>query len=146
MADIFNKPDYTMENPFTADACIVSIDGNPASYAVNVQVQYMQQVTRRRTIGGRNTAVIYGSMPNGQIQIQRLAIPAAMAVIGSSDTFKGCGQGGKVDITLAGNCGAGGTTFTCKGCIVSSYGLTIEAEGLTVMDNITIDFIQMSKG
>lgn len=147
MPDIFNKPDYTMKNPFTADACVVRIDGKDASYAVNVQVQYNQSITRRRTIGGeQHTAVIYGSLPNGQISIQRLGIKDAASIIGG-DTFKGCGQGGTVTIELGGNCPeAGSLTYTCTGCIASSYGLSIEAEGLTVMDNVTIDFIQMKQG
>lgn len=145
MADIFNKQSYKIETPFTADACMVKIDGKEAIFGVQVQCSYAQQIQRRRSIGNQN-AVIYGSQPVGQISIGRLVVKDAYDIL-NGDTFKGCGQNGKVELVLKGNCpeSAGEVTFKCTGCIASNFSISIEAEGLTVMDNITIEFLQMEK-
>lgn len=142
MADIYNKEDFQIKQPFTADYCVVEIDGITA-YAVNVQIQYQQPVTRKRTIGGPPTAVIYTGTPMGQISMQRLGLSEAMSVLGAK-TFQACSTG-EVTIKLAG-CAGGDKTFRCVGCVASSYGIQIEADGLTVLDNVTIDFLQMMQG
>ncbi len=143
MADIFNRKPQQIQTPFTADACMVKIDGKEAVFAVQVQASYSQQVQRRRSIGNTD-AVIYGSQPSGQININRLVVNNAYDILGGA-TFQGCGMNGKVEIILGSNCKGGAATFTCTGCIASVVSISIEAEGLTVMDNIVIEFLQMSK-
>lgn len=143
MGDIFNRTKQKIETPFTADACMVKVDGKEAVFAVQVQCSYSQQVQRRRSIGNQN-AVIYGSQPMGQISINRLVVRDAYDIL-NGPTFQGCGQNGKVEIILKGNCEGGQVTFTCTGCIASVVSISVEAEGLTVMDNIVIDFLQMEK-
>ena len=145
MADIFNRKLAKIETPFTADACMVKVDGSEALFGVQVQCTYSQQIQRRRSIGNQN-AVIYGSQPMGQVSINRLVVKDAYDIL-TGPTFKGCGQSGTVEIILKGNCpdAAGQVTFKCTGCIASVVSISIEAEGLTVMDNIVIDFLQMEK-
>ena len=90
-------------------------------------------------------AVIYGSQPIGQISINRLVADSSYDIL-SGATFQGCGQNGSVELVLTGNCpGAESVTFKCTGCIASQFSLSIESEGLTVMDNIVIEFLQMEK-
>lgn len=145
MADIFNRKIAKIETPFTADACMVKVDGSEALFGVQVQCTYSQQIQRRRSIGN-NSAVIYGSQPIGQISINRLVVKDAYSIL-NGKTFQGCGQDGKVELVLKGNCpgSAGQVTFKCTGCIASQFSISIEAEGLTVMDNIVIEFLQMEK-
>ncbi len=142
--DIFNRKKLTIKTPFTADACGISVDGTPAAHAVQVQCSYSQQVQRRRSIGNQD-AIIYGSQPVGQITINRLVVEDAYGILGGK-TFQGCGQDGVVTLHLASNCGSGSKDFRCEGCIASQFSISIEAEGLTVMDNIVIEFLQMSEG
>ncbi len=145
MADLFNKQDISLQQPMTADFCTITGIGDGESYAINVQVTYQQQITRRRTIGGQsNFAVIYGALPQGQISLSRLAVKGNMNEIGSGPCWDTC-TGGTVTISIAGACGETGPTLTCTGCIVTSYSVTMDADSLTVMDNVTIEFLQMSK-
>lgn len=144
MADIFNRKPQQIQTPFTADACMIEIDNHPAAFAVQVQASYSQQVQRRRSIGNTD-AVIYGSQPTGQININRLVVNGTYDIL-NGPTFQGCGMNGRVVITLKGSCPGGGAVhFTCTGCIASVVSISVEAEGLTVMDNIVIEFLQMSK-
>jgi hypothetical protein len=148
MADIFGRTKLTIEQPLTADACGVRIDNEEQGEAFQLQLEYTQQVTRRRSIGN-NSAVIYGSQPVGRLTIQRLMTESTE--IPKSKTFNGCGQG-KVTITVAGKAcepGSGskiGTSFyDLEGCMATSYTLQIQAEDLTVIDGITIEFLEMSR-
>lgn len=142
MADIFNRKPYKIEQPFTADACMVKVDGSEALFGVQVQCSYSQQIQRRRSIGNQN-AVIYGSQPIGQISINRLVVKDAYSIL-NGETFSSCGSG-RVELILKGNCEGGAVTFRCTGCVASQFSISIEAEGLTVMDNIVIEFLQMEK-
>jgi len=147
MADIFNKKDIALKNPITADYCTITglgISGSQ-SYATNVQIAYQQSITRRRTIGGQSqTAVIYGSLPQGQITMSRLAVDSSLSAVGTGAGWDIC-QPGELTITLGSACGSGGGTYTCTGCIVTGYSVSMEADSLTVMDNVTIEFMQMKK-
>lgn len=140
MSDIFQKKEIQQDIPLTADASIITWDGQLA-YATQVSVTYSQQITRRRTIGGAN-AVIYASQPNGQINIQRLVAQNWNKI------FKKDGWGSCEPVELGlklGDCnkeaGSGGFKFT--NCIVSQYSIQLEAESTTVADNLVIDFLQM---
>lgn len=146
MADIFSKQDISQQNPMTADYCTVQGLGGGESYATNVQVSYQQSITRRRTIGGQsNFAVIYGSLPQGQITMSRLAIGESLSSVGQGACWNAC-EGGQITLSLKGACeGAGEATFTCTGCVVTAYTVSLEADSLTVMDNVQIEFLQLKK-
>jgi hypothetical protein len=147
MADIFGRSQLTIKKPLTADACKVYIDGEVQSEAYQLQLEYTQQVTRRRSIGNQN-AVIYGSQPVGRLTIGRLMTEDT--AIPSTATFNGCGKG-KVKIRLGSKaCGADGSganltgSYFLEGCMVTSYTLQIQAEDLTVIDGITIEFLELA--
>ena len=147
MADIFGRSQLTIMQPLTADACKVSIDSDEQKEAYQVQLEYTQNVTRRRSIGNSN-AVIYGSQPVGRLTIGRLMTDGTD--IPSTATFNGCGKGTVSISTGTKACGGGaaeetGLTYTLKGCMATSYTLQIQAEDLTVIDGITIEFLELSK-
>jgi hypothetical protein len=146
MADLFNRQDTTIKTPVTADNCLITWGGAIAA-AMQVQISYQQQVQRRRTIGNQN-AIIYATYPVGQVTIARLIAD------GGSDIFSATGWSactpGQISFAMTGgkgsNCPANGYTLTAKGCVVSQYSLSAEAEGLTVVDNITIEFLELVRG
>ena len=71
MADIFGFEDYIPGTPLTADKATIQWDKGLVTGATQVSISYAQQVNRRRTIGNKS-AIIWASLPNGQITIQRL--------------------------------------------------------------------------
>lgn len=143
MADLFGFGDQNIKTPLTADKATINW-GGIVTGATQVTVAYAQQVQRRRTIGNKD-AVIYASMPSGQVSVQRLLTTDANALF-NSPGWRAC-EPGTITLTLGGGCaGGGGPSFTATGCVVSQFSVTAEAESLTVMDNVTIEFLQLTAG
>jgi len=141
--DVFGFNAYTPATPITADKATL-IWGQVVTGAIQVSVTYAQQVNRRRTIGNK-AAVIWAAMPNGQISIQRL-LTTDSAGLFSAPGWQAC-LPGTITLQLAGGCDRGASsTYTASGCIVSQFSIQAEAESLTVMDNVTIEFLQLSAG
>jgi hypothetical protein len=141
--DLYGHADQNIKTPLTADKATINW-GGIVTGAIQVSVQYAQQINRRRTIGNKD-AVIYASMPQGQVTIQRLLTTDATALF-SAPGWKAC-LPGTITLTLAGGCdGTGGPTFTARGCIVSQFSVQAEAESLTVMDNVVVEFLQLTAG
>jgi hypothetical protein len=146
MADLFQRQDSTIKTPVTADNCVITWGGNIAA-AMQVQISYQQQIQRRRTIGNQH-ALIYATYPVGQITIARLIADGA-ADIFSAEGWSVCTPGQITFAMHGGNgssCSSSGYSLTAKGCIVSQFSVQAEAEGLTVVDNITIEFLELSHG
>lgn len=141
MADLYGYENQSIKTPLTADRATIQW-GGIVTGAIDVTVTYAQQITRKRTIGNKD-AIIHGSMPTGQISIRRLLTADAGALFGSPG-FRACDPG-TITVTLGG-CTGNGPSFTATGCVVSQYSVQAEAEGLTVMDNVTIEFLQLSAG
>jgi len=139
MADLFGFDSHNIATPLTADKATIQW-GGIVTGAIQVQVSYSQQINRRRTIGNKD-AVIYASMPNGQITIQRLLTSDANGLY-SAPGWSACNPG-SVSVSL-GSCQGGGSSFTATGCVVSQFQVQAEAESLTVMDNVVIEFLQLS--
>lgn len=145
MADIFGRQPLTIKSPVTADRSIITWDGDVLTSATNISIQYGQQINRRRSIGNKDS-VIYAAQPQGQIQIGRLLADDFKKLFGTP-SWNGCGKDGKLSFELKSGCGEdAGTqagTFRCTGCVVTSYSVQAEAEGLTVIDQVTVDFMQL---
>ena len=141
--DLFGRNVPSTDNkPLTADAATIDWGGELLG-AVQVSIQYAQQINRRRTIGNKS-AVIWASMPQGQITIQRLMVSTA-ADIFTKEGFDVCKDPAKITLKLSSACGGGaGPTYTATGCIVSQYQVSAEAESLTVVDNVVIEFLNLS--
>jgi hypothetical protein len=158
--DIFKRLPVEVKKPITADMCILEWGGSGVgeagawlSTATNFSLNYTQPVTRRRTIGtsvNRNVAVIYAGQPYGTITIQRLF---AEQMNGETPIFNRPGWNpcaGLATIKIAFNgesiisgCKVSGGIYTAQACIVTTYALSGEAEGLTVIDNVQIEFLQL---
>jgi hypothetical protein len=134
--DVYGFKNQKIDAPATADKAILEWSGEVYG-AVQVQISYQQQVNRRRTIGGQNT-LVWGSSPSGQINIQRL-ITAGGSMFGKQG-WTTCDLG-KVTVDFVGCAKA--YSVTAKGCLVSNYTSSAEAEGLTCMENVVIDFVQL---
>ena len=137
MADLFGYENVSPKAPITADRCIISFDGIIAT-AMQVQISYQQQINRRRTIGNKE-ALMWGSQPQGQANIQRMVV--------GTETYGGKGWSActPADVTFEmSGCSSKGPKLTAKSAVVSQFSITAEAESLTVMDNVVIDFMQLT--
>lgn len=141
MAEMFNRPPVNVKDPITADNCSIIWDGEIVTQAQNITIQYSQNVTRRRSIGSQD-AVIYASQPQGTAQITRLVTTESGLFSGPS--WQPCGNG---NLTfLLGGCNGDGNNYSATGCIVSSFSVQASADDLTVVDNVTIEFLQLDAG
>lgn len=143
MADIFNKKSAQIVTPITADHCQLTIGTALVADAIQFSASYNQGVTHRRAIGNKSV-MIYTSMPRGQISVARLLADDIKEVL-NSEIFT-C-KGGQIRFQGS-SCPENGpikpVTYTCKGCIASSYSISASADDQTVMDNLVIDFVEMS--
>lgn len=141
MADLFGFSNQSIKTPITADKAILQW-GDIVAGALQVSITYAQPINRRRTIGNKD-AVIWASQPNGQVTIQRLITTDASGLF-KSPGWSACNPG-TITLALRGGCESAGSgpTFIATGCVVSQFNVSAEAESLTVMDNVTIDFLQL---
>jgi hypothetical protein len=139
MADIYGFKSDSISSPITADKCIVQFNTQIAT-AVNVAIQYNQQINRRRVVGDQSI-LLWASAPQGQASIQTMIVGQSLKTAGASG-WQAC-RPGVITFTM-GSCTGGGPTISCHGAVVSSYSLSAEVEGLTVMENVVIDFVSLS--
>lgn len=149
MSDIFKRLPVDVRQPITADMALVEWGGILAT-ATQLTINYQQGVTMRRTLGtnGKNTAVIYPTQPAGQISIARLVADSTENIF-DRPGWNTCDGVTTITVSLTGqpthvDCKSKGGIYTCYGCIATNYSVSAEAEGLTVVDGITISFLQMS--
>ena len=140
MADLFKHQQATAVAPFTTDKCAIEW-GGPVWAANQVSVSYTQQVQRRRTIGNSNV-MLWANLPSGQITIARMMGENSKEIYGK-DGWNMCKP---TDITLETKGCKGSVKFTAKDCLVVNYQIQLETEGLTVIDNLTIEFLELSQG
>lgn len=146
--DIYGRTPLNPKIPYTADKALIDW-GGPVSSAINVTINYSQAVQRRRTVGNKN-AVIYAMQPIGRISIARLLIGEEAGSLFTQPGWNACDQG-TIKVTFKGGCGDSQSTtqkdltLTAIGCIVSDFTISAEAEGLTVLDNVSIEFLQLQQ-
>lgn len=144
--DVFGRTPATPKVPFTADKATIDW-GGPLSSAMNVTLSYSQAVQRRRTIGNKDV-IIYASQPLGQITIARLLTEDASNLF-SQPGWRACDPPATIKLTFRGGCAdevstqGKDLTLTAVGCLVSQFQIQAEAEGLTVIDNVVIEFLQL---
>jgi hypothetical protein len=142
MADIFKRENSNTVSPITADKCTINW-GGILTAAIQVQLSYAQQVQRRRTIGNKSS-VIFATYPVGQASIARLIAGSDAGNIFDAPGWDPCNPG-QLTFNMDG-CDAGGYNLVAKNCIVSQFSVTAEAEGLTVIDNLVVEFMELSRG
>lgn len=154
--DIFGKPQFSLTHPITADTIYIQWAGTDIYQATNIQLQYQQQVTRRYTLSSQqNNAVIIPGRPIGTMTIGRLFVAS------QQDIFKlpgwnvcenpatlhlyfklpGNGNSTTSDGTL---CATSSGNYTLTGAYVTGYSFQGNADDLQVVDNITVEFLQLA--
>lgn len=155
-ADILQRNLFDHSQPLTADRVKLVFNGSATVYAaLTVQAQLQYPVTRRRTLGTDANVVqsftIVGQ-PAGKLTIGRMFGPEAQtAALFRTHPFNPCAAKGLAFITMSfsnqttmSNCPTQvNETYIFHGAIVSGYEITANAEELTVLDNIVVDFSQM---
>ena len=155
---------WSAENPASATGGAVA-PGKVLTGATNVSISYQQQVIRRRTLataGGSPLAVIYPSQPIGSIQVQRLFADLSQQLGGGATGYAAssthdlfdlpgwniCNGTASITVKFDGesayaNCATKNPGYRMTGAVVTGYNISAEAEGLTVVDNVSIEFLQM---
>ena len=146
--DIYGRDALTIKFPYTADMAKIKWGGTDL-VATNVSLNYAQSIQRRHAIGS-NAAIIYATRPIGSLSVARLIVDGAFNF--NEAGWYACNNPGTITISLMGpgcgtgaNAATGGIHFTLAGCIVTQFSLQMESEGLTIIDNVAIDFMQMFK-
>jgi hypothetical protein len=157
--DIFGRKMVNQLPPITADMVTIvwggtDVESSILSTATSIGLQYQQQVIRRRTLGssgGAPTAVIYPTQPQGSMSIARLFAE------GTGDIFDYPGWNickGTADLTISFNgesayaeCATTAKfgSFYLSGATVTGYSMSAEAEGLTIVDGVSVEFLQLSR-
>jgi hypothetical protein len=144
--DIFNFKGQEVKRPYTADRATLewSDTATEVQFAINVQINYQQQINRRRVIGGA-WAVRWGSQPQGSLTCQRILVH------GDANIYKGkiwdqCQDAKELKVTLNDCDNQKGHIYICSGPVVSQLQITVEAESLTCLDNVVVEFLQLSLG
>lgn len=169
--ELFGRKPVISVKPVTADMCMLTwaadegsiTSGKILTGATNVTISYQQQVIRRRTLASssnRPIAVIYPTQPVGNMQIQRLF--ASMVSTSGVEVGKDSGTHaifsfpgwdvckGTATIFVGFNgasayaaCNRTNPGYTIRGATVTGYNISLEAENLTVVDSITVEFLQL---
>lgn len=140
--DVFQFGKQLIKAPFTADRAKLTWDGGQIDAAINVQISYQQQMNRRRVIGNR-WAVRWGTQPIGQLTCQRILVSGDKNIY-TGDIWNQCkNPETNVEITLMDCEEKQGPTYKCSGPIVTQLQVTVEAESLTCLDNVVIEFMQL---
>lgn len=139
--DVFQKNTSTIASPRTADNAFINW-GGIVTAALNVNIGYNRGVSRHRTIGNQK-AVLVTSQPAGQISIAQIVTTDARELF-SRPGWDGCTPA-ELSLTLN---GCGGDTsdpikYTAIGCLVSGFNIGMEAEGVTIIQNVSIEFLQL---
>ena len=144
----------TSTKPITADMATImwpTAGGKwLANAAVNVEITFQQPITRRRTIGsagGSPVALLYPGQPQGQLSIGRMLTTETDLSLTDGTGWNVCDILPDITVTFGGesnyvNCaGAATIDYVCQGCLVESYRMAAESEGLTVMDTVVVQFL-----
>lgn len=168
--DVFGvkAPDFL--KPITADTATLiwtgQASGGTASSEImtganNVQISYQRAVNRRFALGkskaGGPVAVIYPSRPMGSLSMSHLFIDVAYSKsLFDYAGWNSCKDPATITVKLGGSNndsalqeGCSGTTqqvYVLRGALVTGWNLQMEADGLTVLQGVQVEFLHMSIG
>ena len=151
--ELFHKNTLSINHPITADMVMLQWDGGDVAQANQFQMQYQQQATRRYTLGGLAApyAAIIPGRPVGTITIGRLFIADTSTIFGKAG-WSTCTKPANIIISFQGRNSVNAeeclvdnnTTYTAWGAYVTGYSFQADADSLNVVDNITIEFLQLT--
>lgn len=160
MAQMFGRKQVnTSTKPITADMATIMWPTGKGDWtvnaAVNIEITFQQPITRRRTIGsagGSPVALLYPGQPQGQLSIGRMLTSATFLGDTGDKGWNACMTLPDITVAFDGtsnyeNCtGSTGLNYICQGCLVESYRVAAESEGLTVMDTVVVQFLGLETG
>ena len=141
MADIFGRQAVQLSTPITADNAVIDWGGVQTNVQ-QISITAGQPINRRHTIGNKK-AVMWAGQGAGQVNIGRIMTTDATDLY-TSPGWSQC-KPGSISISFGGcgRSGGGGLTNTATGVLVANMGVQAEAEGLQVVDNVTLEFMQL---
>lgn len=164
-ADMFGVKTPDFYKPITADTAIITwgdysgtANTEILTGASNLAMSYQRGVNRRYGLGrgatGGSVAITYPTRPMGQLSMSHLFIETSVATeLFGRPGWNACAPPATLRVTLGNNrnligegcSGVQPVTFVIGGALVTSWNLQMEADGLTVMQSITIEFMHLEK-
>lgn len=152
--DIYGKPQFSLNHPITADQIYIQWEGTDGGFhdlfqATNVQLQYQQQVTRRYTLSSaQNQAAIIPGRPIGTLTMGRLFVSNQQDIFATLKGWNVCLDPAIIHVNLSGanasDCKKSNGAYKLSGAYVTSYSFQGNADDLQIIDNITVEFLQLS--
>jgi hypothetical protein len=155
--DLFGKPLFGLNHPITADQIYIQWQTTEGGFkfsdvfqATNVQIQYQQQVTRRYTLSSAmNQAAIIPGRPVGTMTLGRLFVSSQQDIFYQLKGWNVCQDPAIIRINLSGaipnlNCASSKGSYRLLGAYVTGYSFQGNADDLQVIDNVTVEFLQMT--
>jgi hypothetical protein len=165
--DIFARAAAQVAGVFASDLGRLSFGADAAgsvstTLVQNMQVTYMQNVTRLYEIGvqgGKANIYYIGGRSQGQMSIARVVGPSVLLSAyyskygdvcnakGNDITFNlaqtDCSSLVAADFAIAGPIAAGSLTYTMKGCVITQVGISVAAADMLINENSTLMFASL---
>lgn len=138
--DIFGNSQIDIQSPIISANGIIDWSSNALTSVGTISIGASRPTTRRHTIGNQIAVIIPGQTA-GQIQFSRLEVDDSTDIF-SLPGWDGCSFA-TISVTFS-SCDGGSITLVASGCTVSAYGISADAESNTIMDNVSVDFMQLS--
>jgi len=139
-ADIFNREQLNVGGVFASDKAVMTISGGTSlgkgALVQSVNVTYQQQIQQLYELGSNNVYPIVGRA-SGTIEVQKIVSDKSF----DKALFDACQGGATVQFAgLNGVCAGdvgGSINVTCKGVIVTSWGMQMNTQDPVVRENFS---------
>jgi len=138
--DIFNREQLTVGGVFASDKAVMTISGGNSlgkgALVQDVNVTYNQPITQLYELGSNNVYPLAGRA-SGTVTVQKIVSDKSF----DKALFDACENGATVVFSgLNGTCGNGGggsgnINVTCRGVIVTTWGMTMNTQDPVVREN-----------
>lgn len=136
MADLYGFSSQVV-TPVTADKSTI-FWGSELAGVMQFNLSYNQQINKRRSMGN-GAAIVWASQPTGQITIQKMIFGGSIT---SLPGFKACNPT-SIKFSAKGCNGSSLGNLTAVGCVVMQYAIAAETDGMSVLENVVIDFVAL---
>ena len=144
--DIFGNAPLNISFPYTADN-VTLVWGGQVANVTNISISYSRGIRRQHAVGSLN-AIVNPTRPSGTLTLNQLMIDGAFNF--NEPGFQNCNLA-TIDLYInpgcAGNEQANAPTqavhLRASGASVTAWGSSIEAEGLTITDQVQMEFMQL---
>lgn len=151
MADVFKNTTMAFGGAFAADKGVITRNvatGIDGVLMQQLQLQYSQQVTRVYELGTEGQAVnvyLVGGRSQGQATIGRIIGPKVMLKRFYEKFSDVCGaKDNDLQLRIANKCpGDAQASYTCKYCVLTQIGVSLQANDLMINENSAVQFSNM---